>query len=74
MTTGKMTGERSLDTGLRDTRLYEILVSLFKGTVSPDILTLFIMSIIKSVLFVWPLIPFSFFYIASLILYLFTKF
>ncbi len=34
----------------------------FKGTVSPDILILFMMSIIKSVLFVWPLIPLSFFY------------
>jgi hypothetical protein len=33
-----------------------------KGTVSPDILILFMMSIIKSVLFVWPLIPLSFCY------------
>jgi hypothetical protein len=47
--------------------------TLIKGTVSPDILILFMMSIIKSVLFVWPLIPLCFF-IASLILYLFTKF
>ncbi len=34
----------------------------FKGTVSPDILILFMMSIIKSVLFVWPFIPLSFGY------------
>jgi hypothetical protein len=34
---------------------------LFKGTVSPDILILFMMSIIKLVLFVWWLIPLRFF-------------
>ncbi len=33
-----------------------------KGTVSPDILILFMMSIIKLVLFVWSLIPLRFFY------------
>jgi hypothetical protein len=33
-----------------------------KGTVSPDILILFMMSIIKSVLFVRPPIPIRFFY------------
>jgi hypothetical protein len=33
-----------------------------KGTVSPDILIIFMMSIIKSVLFVWSLIPLRFFY------------
>ncbi len=36
--------------------------SKVKGTVSPDILILFMMSIIKSVLFVWSLIPLRFFY------------
>jgi hypothetical protein len=41
-----------------------------KGTVSPDILILFMMSKIKSVLFVWSLIQLRFF-IAALILYLF---
>ncbi len=33
-----------------------------KGTVAPDIFILFMMSIIKSVLFVWPLISLIFFY------------
>jgi hypothetical protein len=45
----------------------------FKGTVAPDIFIFFMMSIIKSVLFVWPLISLIFF-LASLILYLLTKF
>ncbi len=35
---------------------------LLKGTVLPDILILFMMSITKSVLFVWPLIPLRFIY------------
>ncbi len=34
---------------------------VLKGTVSPDILIIFMMSIIKSVLFVWSLIPLRFF-------------
>jgi hypothetical protein len=37
-------------------------IFLLKGTVSLDILILFTMSILKSVLFVWSLIPLRFFY------------
>ncbi len=33
-----------------------MLLFILKGTVSPDILILFMMSLIKSVLFVWALI------------------
>ncbi len=53
----------ALDGGIIN-RLYSaIVLSIpFKGTVSPDILILFMVSIIKSVLFVWPLIPLSFCY------------
>jgi predicted neutral ceramidase superfamily lipid hydrolase len=48
-----------------------------KGTVSPVILILFMMLIIKSVLFVWPLVPlrflygcFNFIFVSNVIIYI----
>ncbi len=42
--------------------ILNMTLGYFKGTVSPDILILFMMSKIKSVLFVWSLIQLRFFY------------
>jgi hypothetical protein len=47
---------------LANHNLVTLSPGLLKGTVSPDILIFFMMSIIKSVLFVRPLIPIRFFY------------
>jgi hypothetical protein len=56
--------------------LYTTVVFI-KGTVSPDILIIFMMSIIKSVLFVWSLIPlrfcyccFNFIFVSNVLIYI----
>ncbi len=41
---------------------YSAVLRDLKGTVSPDILIVFMISKIKSVLFVWPLVPLRFLY------------
>jgi hypothetical protein len=53
--------------------LSALWLAALKGIVSQDILILFKMSIVKSVLFAWSLIPLRFFY-CCLILYLFPMF